>query len=140
MHIFFFKCNFSPFRPATVPFYTTFFLTLPCPGGEMPGSILPEHQAETAPTAAAAETTGGCNDASKDGANEREDEPRRHGRLQPALWQGGAWRDAPPPNDGPGRGNAKPCQCCRWQAWLQRSSQPECAGSRQKGILRIMTS
>merc|ERR1719412_3365896 len=68
-----------------------------------------------------------------DGANEREDEPRRHGRLQPALWQGGAWRDAPPPNDGPRRGNAKPCQCCRWQAWLQRSSQPECAGSRQKG-------
>ena len=58
-------------------------------------------------------TTEGCNDSSKDGSNECEHEPLRHVLLQPALWQGGAWQDSPPPNDGPGRGIAKPFQYCR---------------------------
>ena len=129
------------FRSDTVSLYSTFILTLPCSsGGKMSGSLLPEHQAETAPTAVAAAPAGGRNDASTDGPDERPDEPRGHGRLQPALWEGGAWRDASPPDDGPRRrGHAKPCQCCRWQAWIQRPSQPECAGSRQKGIHTIIT-
>ena len=106
----------------------------------MPRSLLSEHQAEAATAAVAAATAGGCNDASTDGPDERSDEPRGHGRIQPALRQGGAWRNAAPPDDGPGRrGNAKPCQCCSRQAWLQRPSQPECAGSRQKGSLAIIT-
>ena len=102
----------------------------------MPRSLLPQYQAETATTAVAAATAGGCNDASTDGPDERSDEPGRHGGLQPALRQGGSRRNASPPNDGT-RGNAKPCQCRAWQAWIQRSPQPECAGSRQKGILLL---
>ena len=105
-------------------------------GGKMPGSLLPEHQAETAAAAAATATAGGGHDASSNGSDERSDEPGRHGDFQPALRQGGAWRNASPPNDGT-RGNAKPCQCRAWQAWIQRSPQPECAGSRQKGILPL---
>ena len=102
----------------------------------MPGSLLPEHQAETAAAAAATTTAGGGHDASSNGSDERSDEPGRHGGIQPALRQGGARRNASPPNDGT-RGNAKPCQCRAWQAWIQRSPQPECAGSRQKGILLL---
>ena len=105
-------------------------------GGKMPGALLPEHQAETSATAAATTTAGGGHDASSNGSDERSDEPGRHGDFQPALRQGGAWRNASPPNDGT-RGNAKPCQCRAWQAWIQRSPQPECAGSRQKGILLL---
>ena len=102
----------------------------------MPGSLLPEHQTKTATTAVATATAGGCNDASKDGPDERSDEPRGHGGLHPALRKGGARRDAAPPDDGAGRrGHAKPCQCCSRQAWLQCPSKPECAGSRQKGSL-----
>ena len=106
----------------------------------MPRSLLPEHQAETATTAVAAATPGGCNDASTDGPDERSDEPRGHGCLHPALRQGGARRHASPPHDGPGRWrHPKPCQCCSWQAWLQCPPQPECAGSRQKGSHTIIT-
>ena len=51
----------------------------------MPRSLLPEHQAETAPAAVAAGSAGGCNDARSDGSDERLDEPRRFGCFQPAL-------------------------------------------------------
>ena len=104
----------------------------------MPGSLLPEHQAETTTAAAATATAGGGHDASSNGSDERSDEPGRHGGFQPALRQGGARGNAPPSDDGT-RGNAKPCQCRAWQAWIQRSPQPECAGSRQKGIHTMIT-